>query len=650
MENRETAQPNFEKPINDYLRVMTATPDVAIADVSANVQSILTCYETAKQEEAELLALPELCITSYSAADLFNNDHVLEQAEKGLTKLAEATKDGPVMVVGAPLSHNNMLYNCAAVLAEGEIKGVVPKIHLPNYGEFYDMRWFNSGKNVQGQELKIGEQTVPFGTDLLFEVNNTKVGVEVCEDAWAPLPPSTFAAMAGAEVIVNISASNELIGKTDYRRKIVAGLAGRLICGYVYAGAGKGESNADVVYGGHQMISEIGRINQERQPHDMYNRHLVYDLDRTHIAHDRRANKTFSGQAADYQADLKYRVVAAKVPQPEGNDLKRTVDQFPFVPRNPEKLDQRCEEIFTNLTEAFAQRLDQKNTKAAVLGLSGGLDSTIALLIADQVRMRLIKSDFSIHTITMPGPGSSSRTQENANKLANALATQHKIMPIDILTDELLDTIGHDRKTEDIAYENTQARIRTNILMNYANMVGGAVMGTGDMSENMLGWCTYNGDHMSMYNPNAQIPKTLVSHLVQWYKDNRADKLTKEVLTDILDTPISPELTGQGELTQTTEDIIGPYALHDFFTYHLLRYGSRPQKIGYLATQAFNHRPKEDIDKWLTVFLDRFTGSQWKREAMPNGTKTGTVANSPRGDLRMAPETAPEWWKTAGLV
>lgn len=636
----------FEKPTEDYLRVMTASPEVTVADPVANTAATRHAYAHAIENQAELLVLPELNLTGYSAADLFQNEHVLETTQTALQDLAEITAGGPALVVGAPLVHNGKLYNCAAVLAEGTIQGVVPKTYLPNYGEFYEKRWFSSGKNVTNQTVAIGNTEVPFGTDLLFDINDAKVGIEICEDAWAPIPPSSYATLAGAEVIVNLSASNELIGKTEYRQQIVGGLAGRLLCGYVYTSAGKGESNADVVYGGHQMIFELGHKLEERIPHETTTDELVADIDRQHIQHDRLRNMTFADQADEIQTSYTFRTIPIKVRRPRDETVKQFIDPLPFVPANPETLDQRCGQIIGELAEAFAQRLKDVGSKGIVLGLSGGLDSTLGILIAAETAQRLGKSNDFINTITMPGPASSERTQDNATILANALGTTHVIKPIGQLTEQLLETIGHDGVTEDVTFENTQARIRTTIQMNYANKIGGMVQGTGDMSEIMQGWSTYNGDHMSMFNPNAGVPKTLVRHLVRWYADRKATPEVKAVLDDILDTPVSPELTGKGALEQTTDSIIGPDELRDFFTYHHMRYGSRPQKLGFLAANAFaGTYDQATVSHWLQAFLTRHTNSQWKREAMPNGTKIGTVAPSPRGDLRMAPNTGADWWR-----
>ncbi|HVX23886.1 MAG TPA: NAD(+) synthase [Candidatus Saccharimonadales bacterium] len=646
MEHLDLSAEAFTKPIDDYLRVATVSPEVALADVPTNVAHIQDAYSAAARQQAELVVMPELCLTGYTAADMFHNQHVIEQSLVGLQTLAEITQGGPALMVGAPLEHNGVLYNCGVVIANGEIVGAVPKSYLPNYKEFYEYRWFSSGKTIQNETLQIGEQAVPFGTDLLFNINGTKVGMEICEDMFAAISPGTTAALGGAEVVVNLSASNELIGKADYRRQLISNFTGRAICGYVYASSGRGESVADVIYGGHQVISENGRLSNERAPLSDDISPLLYDIDRTYLQHDRIVNKTFAEQALEQQAEHPYRQLEIAVPKPQSIIVERSIDAHPFVPSNPETLDARCEEIFNDLAHALAQRINDSCAEAIVLGLSGGLDSTLALLTATYACDLLGKPYNFVHTITMPGQASSHRTQSNADKLAFAIGTTQRVIAIDSLAQDFMQAIGHDQTTEDLTYENTQARIRTTLLMNYANMVHGFVEGTGDMSENAIGWCTYNGDHMSMFNPNGAVPKTLVSHLVRWYAERRADEKAAFILQDILDTPISPELTGKGDLSQTTEDIVGPYELTDFFLYEHLRYGSRPNKIGYLAVQAFEDKyDAETIAKWLDTFMRRFTGSQWKRDVMPNSTKIGSISESPRGDLRMAPNTSPNWYK-----
>lgn len=636
----------FTKPTEDYLRVMTASPEAFIADVPANVRAALEEYEKAKNSGAELLVLPELGLSGYTTADLFFNSHVLEQTIRGLAQLAQATKEGPAMVIGAPLERQGILYNCAAILADGKIACVVPKSYLPNYGEFYEKRWFTSGKDIKAASINIEGQEAPFGTDLLFSINGTTVGVEVCEDVWAPISPSTYAALAGAEVIVNISASNELIGKTEYRRNMLTALAGKLICAYIYTSSGAGESVADVVYGGHQMIIENGRLSREQKPLEGQGASLVYDIDREELLHDRLTNKTFADQAVEFQNDRSYRRIELNVPSNNDPEILRDIDPYPFVPRNPEELDLRCEQIFNQMATSLAQRACDANSDAIVLGLSGGLDSTLALLTAIRASEILGAGNDFVHTLGMPGPASSKRTQDNAKLLAEVFGTTYRSIPIGEMTADLLSSIGHDGQTEDVTYENTQSRIRTALLMNYANMVHGFVEGTGDMSENAQGWCTFNGDQMSMFNPNTSVPKTLVRHLVSWYAKNRTNEEVRAIMRDILATPVSPELTGNGDLSQATEEKIGPYDLNDFNLYHLVRRGSRPEKVGYLATRAFNDAyDQETIEKWLYEYLGNFTRSQWKRDIMPNGPKIGTVSLSPRGDWRMAPNTSSNWYK-----
>lgn len=631
----------FEKPSGDYLRVATVSPEVSLADVPANVATLTEAYETAKDEQVELLVCPELSLTGYSTADFFHNTYVQEQAERGLQDLAALTEDGPAMLVGAPLRHNDVVYNCAVMLAGGKVQGVVPKVFLPNAKEFYERRWFTGG-GVTGETIEVGGYAVPFGTDVMWEVNGTKVAAEICEDMFAPISPATHAALAGAQVVANLSASNELIGKADWRKTLIESFSGKTACAYVYCSAGRGESVADVIYGGHQIIAENGHIINEREPLSDDASLLVSDIDRTYLEHDRFVDKTWADQAGGHA----YRTIQISAPRPQDNRLLRYVDDAPFVPSNPETLDKRCEELFSYTSHALSQRVDEKNSKGIVLGLSGGLDSTLALLIALEAAKQLDKPADFIHTITMPARASSDRTQDNASLLAEALGTTHKVKPIQEFADNTLALIGHDGETQDITYENAQARSRKHILMSYANMIGGLEEGTGDMSENAIGWCTYNGDHMSMFNPNGGIPKTLVRHLVRWYAGNRASATVKEILYDILDTPISPELTGEGDLTQATEDVVGPYELTDFFLFELNRRGSRPEKIGYLATQAFEKVYDEaTIAKWLDTFLERYTKAQWKRDVMPNTTKVGTVALSPRGDLRLPPNLGQGWRK-----
>ena len=638
-------QLTFEKPVTDYLCVATASPEVAVAGPKVNKTRIADAYADAAQDGSELLVLPELCVTGYTAGDLFFDKHVLAESMQAVQDLTNLTANGPAMAVGAPMEVDGLLYNCAFMLAEGKVAGVVPKSYLPNAGEFREMRWFTSGKDVVDQYVQIGDTTVPFGVDQLFDLGGAKVGVEICEDAFAAVSPGRMAALAGADIVINLSASNEIIGKHGYRRALVTGHAAAGECAYVYTSAGAGESYGDLVFGGHQIISELGKLAAEAKPLSDEPQTLTYDVDLAYINHDRLVNKTYAEQAADFRATHEYRTTSINAVRNNKGDLLRSVDPYPFVPSNPETLDERCEEIFAEMSYALSRNIKENNSRAIVIGLSGGLDSTLALLTALYTCDRLgVGYDF-IHTLTMPGEASSERTQDNATKLAEALGTTHKVVPIGDLAQRTMLAFGHDGKTEDIAYENTQARMRKSIQEDYANMVGGIDLGTGDMSEIAQGWCTFAGDQTSMFNPNSSVPKTLITHLVRWYAEHRANEATRTVLLDILDTPISPELTGKGELSQTTESLIGPYPLHDFFLNEHKRRGSDIRKIGYLATIAFEGEYEEQtIEHWLLSFMKRYTGSQWKREASPNGTKIGPVSLSQRNDHVMAPNTSKTWF------
>ncbi len=638
-------QITFEKPVDDYLRVTTASLDVAIADPKVNKARITDAYADTILGGAELLVLPELCVTAYTAGDLFFDDHVLSESMKTVQELAQLTANGPAMAIGAPMRVDGLLYNCAFMLAEGKVAGVVPKSYLPNSGEFREMRWFTSGADVTEQNVTIGDQVVPFGVDQLFEVNGTKVGVEICEDAFAVETPGRKAALAGAEVVINLSASNEIIGKPGYRRALVTGHAAAAECAYVYTSAGAGESYADLVFGGHQIISELGKLAAEVKPLGNEPQTLTVDIDRAYITHDRIVNTTYAAQAAEFRKKRQYRVTQISVPKPETDDLLRSIDPLPYVPSNPETLDERCEEIFNALSYQLAENITRNGSQAIVIGLSGGLDSTLALLTAMYTCDRLGLDYSFIHTLTMPGEASSERTQDNATMLAQAIGATHKIIPIGNLAEQTMVAFGHDGQTEDLAYENTQARMRKLIQLTYANSVRGIDLGTGDMSEIAQGWNTYGGDQTSMHNPHSGVPKTLISHLVRWYAGHRANSDMTPVLEDILDTPISPELTGKGDLSQTTEDLIGPYPLHDFFLNEVKRRGSDVQKIGYLATLAFKDEyEKETIAHWLVSFMTKYTGSQWKILASPGGLKIGPVSLSQRNDHIVAPNTSETWW------
>ncbi|HTE57753.1 MAG TPA: NAD(+) synthase [Verrucomicrobiae bacterium] len=617
---------------SNYIRVATACPEVALTDVATNTQHIKDLYSDAIDADAALVVFPEMSVTGYSIGDLVQNNQLLANARTGLTQLAEATANKPTaMVVGLPLAVGSAIYNCAAVLADGQVKGIVPKSNMPTYGEFYEKRWFQAW-DQPNIEVEVAGKAVPFGTDLLLDINGTKVGVEICEDLWVADPPSRKLAENGAHIIANPSASPELIGKADYRRQLVAQQSARLVMAYLYAGCDPSESTMDIVMSGHQLIAESGRIVAERTPLSDESRLQIADIDIQHLEHDKRkdTNTVVKTGAQIIRCGID--------PNRFTPDLK--LNKYPFLPpEDSAEREQRLDRVIAIQATGLAQRAKSSHQERVVLGLSGGLDSTLALLVAVEAAKRLGKEpkDF-IHTITMPGEASSDRTQSNAVKLAQSLGVPNTQIPIGKLSQEQLLALGHDGETQDITYENVQARLRTSILFNYANKAGGMVLGTGDLSEIAQGWCTYNGDHMSHYNVNASIPKTLVRHLVAHLTTKPSHETSKTTLEDILQTPVSPELVSAqpGQISQETEAIIGPYALTDFFLYYLIRWGDAPNKIQFLAEQAFkdDYSP-EEISKWLGSFLKRFTQNQFKRSAMPDGPKVGSVALSPRGDWRM---------------
>ncbi len=614
------------QPTESYLRVATGCPEVAVADVATNTKRITQFYAEATTQDVALITFPELSLTGYTVGDLVNQNQLLEQAKTGALELAEKTKAfDTAMVVGLPLQVGNSLYNCAALLADGEIKGIVPKQNLPTYNEFYEDRWFQAWDKPT-IDIEIGGQTVPFGNDLLFEVGGVKTGVEICEDVWVANPPSNQLSEMGAVIIVNPSASPEQVGKDDYRRQLIANQSGRLIGGYVYAGCHPSESTIDIVMSGHQMIAENGKITAEREPFGEAPL-TITDIDIEHLMHDRRKQGFIQKLGA---------TVVKTAVQRTQKDLRATIDKHPFLPDEaPELRRKRLDKVLNIQAQGLAMRMRNSHQQRVVLGLSGGLDSTLALYVAYKAADILGKDPADmIRTITMPGPASSENTQTNAQKLAEALGVSNEVKPIAPLVTAELEVLGHDGVTQDVTYENVQARARTSILFNYANKEGGMVLGTGDLSEIALGWCTYNADQMSHYNVNASIPKTMVRMLVEEAAQQYPAAL--EITEDILGTPISPELVkNDDQISQVTEDIIGPYELHDFFLPHLVRWGDRPAKIGYLARKAFaDTYQEEEVNKWLAVHLNRFAKNQFKRSAMPDGPKTG-MALSPRGDWRM---------------
>jgi NAD+ synthase (glutamine-hydrolysing) len=615
-----------------YVRVATACPLVHVADVAHNVAQIQQLYDDAVAHGVALIVYPELCITGYSLGDLVLQPRLLRQATEALSALARYTAGhSTAMIVGLPLSHQDALYNVAAVLAEGEIKGIVPKQFLPSYGEFYEKRWYQHWPHANTTTV-IDTMLVPFGTQLLFEVAGVRCGVEICEDLWVHQSPSTALVDQGALIIANPSASPELVAKAAYRRQLVSVQSAKLIAGYLYAGCDWSESTIDVVMSGHQLICENGRIAAERQPFARDTRLTVADIDIEHLRFDRRKDSN-RGSATGYDVIVATATRPAITPEP-------AVVAHPFLPQGESATarSERLQHILNIQAHGLAQRMLATRTPLLHLGLSGGLDSTLAFVVACQTAEIIGRPVHEmLRTYTMPAAASSERTQSNSVTLSQLYGVPNQVIAIGDLVRQQLIALGHDGVTQDVTYENVQARLRTSLLFNKANLHGGMVLGTGDLSEIALGWCTFNGDHMSHYHVNAGVPKTLVRHLVMHVAQQQVEAI-RTVLVDILETPISPELTttGSGEVSQKTEDIIGPYELHDFFLYHLVRWGDAPEKISHLARLAFvGVYDGATIDKWLNTFIRRFATSQFKRSVMPDGPKVGSVALSPRGDWRM---------------
>lgn len=618
-------------PVTDYIRLATATPEVNIAHVPSNVAAIQELYEEAAEERVALVTFPELCITGYSMGDLVQSPTLLDQAEEGLIALRDSTKGiNTAMVVGFPYRLGNAIYNCAALLADGQIKGIVPKQNLPNYKEFYEKRWYQAWDARPNTTVEVDGQEVTFGRDQLFAVAGSVVGIEICEDLWVPQSPHERLVANGADVIVNPSASPELAAKQAYRRQLVGMVAAKQVCTYVYAGAHSSEPTMDVVMGGHGLVIEGGQKLAERRPFARFAPRLtVADADRSHLMFDRRQNTNFPNQR-----DIAITRTEVAATQEE---LRRSIEQHPFLPKGSKaERAERLDEILSIQAMGLAERVRASGCKKMVLGLSGGLDSTLALMVCLRAADYCgLAPEEAIETITMPSTASSERTQSNALRLADAVGVQSREIPIATLSKVVLEALQHTGE-QDVTYENAQARIRTNLLLNYANSVQGLVVGTGDLSEIALGWCTYGGDHLSHYNPNASVPKTLVRMLTM-HAAQEYSAQAQAIIADILDTPVSPELTGDGDaISQETDSIIGPNDLRDFFEYHFVRWMEPFNKIEYLANQAFKgvYEPA-DIEHWLKLYVSRFFGNQWKRSVMPDGPKVGTVSHSPRGDWRM---------------
>ncbi|MBP5258879.1 MAG: NAD(+) synthase [Prevotella sp.] len=642
-----------------FVRVAAAIPRVRVADCEYNRQEIESFIDKADKQNVEIVVFPELAITSYTCQDLFHQQRLIEAAEREIANLADFTVGKEIIVVvGAPVACGPLLLNCGVVIQNGKILAVVPKTFLPNYREFYEKRWFSSALDVRPATMSYAGQPVTItGRPQIMQIGERcRFGIEICEDLWAPTPPSNTLALEGADIILNLSASDELIGKHEYLKTLIAQQSARTITGYVYSGCGFGESTQDVVYGGNAMIYEDGCLLAEADRFSFDPQMMIADIDVEKLRSERRTNSTFvsaqtlldKGMASSNfntdNNDTKIIVCCAEKSHFADNSLMRYVNPDPFIPAS-DMMKASCEEIFNIQTAGLAKRLTHIRCKTAVVGISGGLDSTLALLVCVKTFDKLGYDRKGIIGITMPGFGTTDRTYNNAMSMMQTLGITVREIPIRDAVIQHFKDIGHDISNHDVTYENSQARERTQILMDVANQVNGIVIGTGDLSELALGWATYNGDHMSMYGVNASVPKTLIKYLVRYVADNEtSDAQTRSTLLDVLDTPISPELIPadkDGNIKQKTEDLVGPYQLHDFFLYYFMRYGFRPEKIRMLAVHAFIKQQEtplyseETIDKWLNTFLRRFFTQQFKRSCLPDGPKVGSVSLSPRGDLRM---------------
>ncbi len=630
-----------------FVKVATAVPHVQVADCFYNIEQIEGLMRQASEEGVQLMAFPELSVTAYTCLDLFAQQTLLDNAEKALLQLAGNTADLNILaIVGVPLRTENRLINAAVAFQKGNILGVVPKTYLPNYKEFQEQRWFTSATELQKSTIEIGGLEYPLGNHLLFNSGQLSVGIEICEDLWVPVPPSSLLAMEGANIIFNLSASNELIGKHNYLRSLIVQQSARCMAGYVYASSGFGESSTDLVFAGNGIIAENGNLLAESPRFTMEEQLVISEIDIETLQNDRLVNTSFMYGAPGILKE-KAQVVDFQVRVPDGFSLTRPVDPHPFTPSG-DALKERCEEIFHIQVAGLAKRLVHAHAQTAVVGISGGLDSTLALLVTVMTFDVLKMPREQIIGITMPGFGTTDRTYTNACDLIRSLGVTLKEISIKEACLQHFRDIDHDPSVHDVTYENSQARERTQLLMDVANQMNGLVIGTGDLSELALGWATYNGDHMSMYGVNGSIPKTLVRYLVEWVANNKVDHASLLTLLDIVDTPISPELIPadeNGNIKQKTEDLVGPYELHDFFLYHFLRFGSHPSKIFFLAQKAFTGvYDKATIKKWLYTFFRRFFQQQFKRSCLPDGPKVGSVSLSPRGDWRMPSDAVSRLW------
>lgn len=630
-----------------YVRVAASVPELKVANVEFNTKEVIKEIKSLNKEGVQIVTFPELCLTGYTCADLFSQDILITKSKEAIKEVMDETKSLDVIsIIGAPIVCDNQLFNCAIVINKGEILGIVPKTYIPNYGEFYEKRWFSTSNTLTSKTIKLFGCDVPIGIDLIFrDIEDSKFtfGIEVCEDLWSPKAPSVEAALNGATMIFNLSASNEVIGKYGYRKNLINMQSAKNVCAYIYSSSGVNESTTDLVFSGYAAISENGSTLVENNRFDFETNHIISDVDIQRLMNNRIKDISFMGIGAASN----YRVVDIDL-KDSNNNLVRVYDAYPFVPSNEAKRAERCNEIVNIQACGLAKRIKHTGMKKCVIGISGGLDSTLAFLVVIEAYRKLGISFDNLIGVTMPGFGTTGRTYNNALTLMKNYGVTMREVSIKEASLQHFKDIGLDPEDRSVTYENTQARERTQILMDIANKEGGLVIGTGDLSELALGWCTYNGDHMSMYAVNTSIPKTLVRYLVKYFADIESNEECKKTILDILDTPISPELlppSKDGKIEQQTESVVGPYILHDFFLYHFMRYGASPDKIRYIANKAFDGMyDTETIDKWLKFFIRRFFNQQFKRSCLPDGPKVGTISVSPRGDLRMPSDADSSSW------
>ena len=630
------------------VKVAAAVPRVKIADCKYNAGQLESLIAIADGKGVQIITFPEMCITAYTCGDLFGQQLLLEEAEMGLMQILNNTRQLDIIsILGMPIAVNSTVINAAVVIQKGKILGVVPKTYLPNYKEFYEQRWFTSALQVAEDNVRLCGQIVPMGTNLLFETSDTTFGIEICEDLWSTIPPSSTLALQGAEILFNLSADNEGIGKHSYLRSLISQQSARCIAGYVFSSCGFGESTTDVVFAGNGLIYENGSELAHNKRFSLEEQLVISEIDVERLRAERRINTTFAASKGTVPSDKKPLRITTEFVNSKELNLTRTFDMHPFVPQG-ETLNERCEEVFSIQVAGLAQRLVHTGAKTAVIGISGGLDSTLALLVCVRTFDKLELPRKNIIGVTMPGFGTTDRTYHNALSLMKSLGITIREISIKEACIQHFKDINHDINIHDVTYENSQARERTQILMDIANQTWGMVIGTGDLSELALGWATYNGDHMSMYGVNGSVPKTLVKYLVKWVAENDIDEESRITLLDIVETPISPELIPadeNGEIQQKTEDLVGPYELHDFFLYYFMRFGFRPSKIYYLANIAFKDiYDEETIKKWLSTFFRRFFNQQFKRSCLPDGPKVGSISISPRGDWRMPSDASSATW------